>query len=410
MNGTYEPFNTYTRMKYVHILLISCFSAIGVQAQTDTLSYQNLEESIRQQYAPDSRSVYFNVERKGDTVHVESSSSGALQAYVAQHAQYKGLKVVTSLLPAADLKGLSYGIANLSVTNNRRSPGHTPEMMTQMLLGTPVRILKKEKGYLLVRTPDGYLSYTEGRAVAEMDSLSFLKWKSTKKVIFTADYGNAYVEGSVSARRVSDLVAGNVLQVLSEDKKFYRVAFPDQRIAYIQKEQAQLFDKWGSRDRPSGDQILKTAERLIGVPYLWGGTSLKGVDCSGFTKTSYFLNGIIIPRDASQQALVGANVDIMEQDSIDINKCLKNLKAGDLLFFSAAKLKGVQNGRVTHTAIYIGDGKFIQALGMVMISSLKSSDADFDPRERMSLVSARRILTEIGKPEISSVQDHPWYN
>lgn len=396
-------------MKYLYIALISCLPAIGAQAQTDTISYRNLAESIRQKYAPDSRSVYFKAERKGDSLYVESSSAEALQAYIARPEKYKDLKLATSLLPAGDLKGLSYGIANLSVTNNRRSPGHAPEMMTQMLLGTPVRILKKEDGYFLVRTPDGYLSYTEARAVAQMDSLSFCKWRDAKKVIFTADYGNAYSEANVSSRRVSDLVAGNLLEVLSEDKKFYKVSYPDQRMAYVQKADAQLFESWGSKSSASADRILKTAERLIGVPYLWGGTSLKGMDCSGFTKTSYFLNGVIIPRDASQQALVGTKVDIGEKDSIDFDKCLKNLKAGDLLFFSAAKLKGVQNGRVTHTAIYIGDGKFIQALGMVMISSLKSSDADYDIRERMSLVSARRILSDLGKPEITRVHEHPWY-
>ncbi len=396
-------------MKYPYIALISCLFATVAQAQTDTISYRNLAESIRKEYAPDSRSVYFKAERKGDTVRVESSSAKALQAYIAQPDKYKKLKLVTSLLPADDLKGLSYGLANLSVTNNRRSPGHAPEMMTQMLLGTPVQILKKEDGYFLVRTPDGYLSYTEARAVAQMDSLTFRKWQAAKKVIFTADYGNAYSEANVNARRVSDLVAGNLLEVLSEDKKFYKVSYPDQRVAYVQKADAQPFESWGSKSSASAGHILKTAERLIGVPYLWGGTSLKGVDCSGFTKTSYFLNGVIIPRDASQQALVGTKVDIGEKDSIDFGKCLKNLKAGDLLFFSAAKLKGIQNGRVTHTAIYIGDGKFIQALGMVMISSLKPSDADYDVRERMSLVSARRILTDIGEPEITSVQAHPWY-
>jgi cell wall-associated NlpC family hydrolase len=397
-------------MKNLYFVLISCFFAVSTQAQTDTLSFRKLAQSIQQQYAPDSRSVYFKAERSGDTIYVESSSSEALRAYAGQPEKYRGMKLATSLLPAKDLNGLSYGVANLSVTNNRRSPGHAPEMMTQMLLGTPVHILKKEKGYFLVRTPDGYLSYTEGRAVAEMDSLGFRKWQGTKKVIFTADYGNAYSEANTGSRRISDLVAGNVLQVLSEDKNFYRVSFPDQRIAYVQKTQAQAFEKWGSKSSPSADQILKTAERLIGVPYLWGGTSLKGVDCSGFTKTSYFLNGVIIPRDASQQALVGTKVDIEEKDSVNLDKCLKNLKAGDLLFFSAAKLRGVQNGRVTHTAIYIGDGKFIQALGMVMISSLKSTDPDYDSRERMSLVSARRILTDIGKPEITRVQEHPWYN
>src|SRR5690606_14413521 len=100
---------------------------------------------------------------------------------------------------------------------------------------------------------------------------------------------------------------------------------------------AQNYKQWVSRPNPDAAQILTTAKTLIGTPYLWGGTSMKGVDCSGFTKTCFFLNGIILPRDASQQALIGEAVDIYEGDTVNLAKSLKNLQAGDLLFFAAAK-------------------------------------------------------------------------
>ena len=59
----------------------------------------------------------------------------------------------------------------------------------------------------------------------------------------------------------------------------------------------------GAKDSP--ETIVATAYRFFGVPYLWGGTSVKGMDCSGFTKTVYFLNGVLLPRDASQQVARG---------------------------------------------------------------------------------------------------------
>lgn len=224
-----------------------------------------------------------------------------------------------------------------------------------------------------------------------------------------ADYGHALSKPDLQAARVSDLVGGNVLQVLGTEKDFYQVRFPDQRIAYIQQSQAMPYQKWVDRPNPHAAAVLATAKTLIGVPYLWGGTSIKGVDCSGFTKTAYFLNGIIIPRDASQQALVGQPVDVMENDTVNVEKCLKNLQPGDLLFFSSAKARGINGGKVTHTAIYMGNGEFIQSAGMVKISSLVPTAVNYDKGQTPALVGARRILTAIGQPEITRVSEHDWY-
>jgi cell wall-associated NlpC family hydrolase len=135
---------------------------------------------------------------------------------------------------------------------------------------------------------------------------------------------------------------------------------------------------------------------------------MKGVDCSGFTKTSFFLNGVILPRDASQQALIGEPVDIYEGDTVSLSKCLKNLQAGDLLFFAAAKGRAV-HPRVTHTAIYMGNGEFIQSAGMVRINSMVPSTADYADFQSRTLVSARRILNEIGSPQITRIDQHELY-
>src|SRR5690606_34759178 len=88
----------------------------------------------------------------------------------------------------------------------------------------------------------------------------------------------------------------------------------------------------------TADRLISTAKRMMGLPYLWGGTSVKGVDCSGFTKTAFHMNGLMIPRDASQQVLEGMQVDILAPDgSLDTVLVHRNLKPGDLLFFSAGK-------------------------------------------------------------------------
>ncbi|RYG11281.1 MAG: glycoside hydrolase [Chitinophagaceae bacterium] len=396
-------------MKRLVILFCLFGISVSLKAQIDTATFRTISNQIKKEFAPDKRSVYFNYQIKGDTILVESTSQGALNALDKQANEIQGFVKVNSLLPSKNLNGMEYGLANLSVCNNRSAPQNSAEMLTQMILGTPIQVLKKVGGYYLVKTPDGYLSYTDGTAVSLMNKDDFDAWKKSKRIIYLQEFGHAFSKPDVNSIRVSDLVKGNILQVLAEEKSYYKVLFPDKRTGYVKKTDAKGFSEWEKNPNPNADAILETAKTLIGVPYLWGGTSIKGVDCSGFTKTSYFLNGIIIPRDASQQALVGSAIDVLDADSISVEKCLKNLKPGDLLFFSAAKRRGVNGGRVSHTAIYMGNGEFIQAAGMVKISSLVPTAANYDEHQSKTLVNARRFLTEIGKPEITRVDEHDWY-
>lgn len=90
---------------------------------------------------------------------------------------------------------------------------------------------------------------------------------------------------------------------------------------------------------PTGADLVATAEPFVGTPYLWGGTSALGLDCSGLVQQVYRLNGVGLPRDADQQALAGR--DVTEP------------RPGDLIFFGSPK--------VTHVALYAGDGEVIHA-------------------------------------------------
>ncbi|WP_113664277.1 C40 family peptidase [Pedobacter nanyangensis] len=378
-------------------------------AQIDTNAYRTVANSIQRKYAPDKRSVYFHVRFKADSVFVESTSEQAVQAFEKSFPENHGTKLSAVVLPAKQLNQMTYGVTTISVANNRSQPFHGAELMTQTLLGTPIQILKKQGGFYLVKSPDGYLAWTDGGAIAPMDQAAFKAWQAAKKIVYLNDYGHALAKPELSSARVSDLVAGNILKYVAQENGFVKVAFPDGREAYIPANQTTDYLAWLKQPLPNADAILKTAQTLIGVPYLWGGTSIKGVDCSGFTKTAYFLNGIMIPRDASQQALVGEPLDVLENDSISVEKCLKNLKPGDLMFFSAAKRRGINNGRVSHTAIYMGNGQFIQSAGMVKISSILPTAPNYDEYQTKTLVGARRILTQVGQPEITKVEKHDWY-
>jgi len=171
-------------------------------------------------------------------------------------------------------------------------------------------------------------------------------------------------------------------------------------MAYLPKSAGMPESGWLNRDKITADSIINTGMTFMGIPYMWGGMSAKAMDCSGFVKMVMFLNGIILPRDASQMAYVG--------ERIDISNGFDNLKPGDLLFFGR-KATAEQKERVIHVAIYIGNQKFIHSQGYVHISSFNPDDKDFDQYNLNRLLSAGRILGHIGTADISTLKSNPFY-
>ncbi len=292
-----------------------------------------------------------------------------------------------------------YGIADQSVINLRQMPSFAAEMGTQALMGTPVHILETEHGWSRVMTPDGYTSWTTQESVQPMTIDQYKAWNVAPKIIVTVYFSILRAQPSQSAPVVSDVVWGDILRQNGTYGAYYRLLLPDGRTAFLQKANAMPFNKWIATRRPIAKNIIATAKCFIGFPYLWGGTSVKGMDCSGFTKTCFFLNGVILRRDASQQAQTG--------DSVTISTGFDNLKPGDLLFFGSKK--GGKN-HVSHVGLYIGNGEFIHSSGMVHISSLLPTAKDYDAYNTKRLLCARRMLTRIDRDSgIVSIARHPFY-
>jgi cell wall-associated NlpC family hydrolase len=124
------------------------------------------------------------------------------------------------------------------------------------------------------------------------------------------------------------------------------------------------------------------------------------MDCSGFTKTVFFLNGVLLPRDASQQALVGEPVQLLEDRT--------GLKTGDLVFFGR-RATAERGERVTHVGIYLDDDKFIHEGGDVRINSFNPKDENYSEFRASTLLSARRVIgvgEERGVRRLASI---PYY-
>ena len=361
---------------------------------------------VKNKYAPDKRVALFNikVEKYGDN-YILSGETNLPEAKMELMDQLKkenlSVKEQIKILPAEELGNKTFGVINLSVANLRSHPDHPAELSTQAILGMPIKVLKKGKGgFHLVQTPDGYISWLDNGGFHQMTEDEVKAWLLADKIIYMQDFGFAYSQPDYKSQRVSDLAIGNLLKLVGEEKDYYKVEFPDAREAFIKKEECQLFDKWYADINPTPENILKEAHRFMGVPYLWGGTSSKGMDCSGFTKTVFFLNGIILPRDASQQVHTG--------ELVDTENGWENLKPGDLLFYGS-KATEDRKERITHVSIYIGDGDFIHASGRVQINSFNPDKPYYSDYRKSGFIRAKRILNSIGTEGVDRIKDNSFY-
>lgn len=285
------------------------------------------------------------------------------------------------LLPDTALKNNVFGIVSVSVANMRKENDHDAEMVSQTILGTIVKLLKKKSGFYLVQTPDGYLGWVESGSLVICDENKINEWNNSKRLFYIELFGIVYSKKVNNSDPVCDIVAGSEVKLLGKEGKWWKVMTPRGETGYLPISTAIEKEKWLKTRKLNFENIFKTAKRFLGFPYLWGGTSSKGLDCSGFVKTVFYLNGYLLPRDASQQANIGE--EIIPEDNY------KNVRPGDLLFFGSKKDGKL---RVTHVAIYIKDYTYIHCASYVQISSLKKDAINFDPYHSDRLVKITRIL------------------
>ncbi|MGJ1498170.1 NlpC/P60 family protein [Sphingobacterium spiritivorum] len=404
---------TFITYSFLAFTLFTSLNHVNAQVidSTTYLKIKELQETVKTEITPDKRLkiIEFLSVDIPKNIYVIQTTEKTAKDRLEQQLKGINAQVSVTLLPDASVADKPAGVVNLSVANLRTKPEHSAEMASQVLLGAQVDILQKIKGDYRVRTAEGYIAWVPTSSVVAVTNEELYDWKKAKKIIFTDEYGKSYATANTQGQQVSDLVYGDMLILNGESGNFYAVTYPDKRKAYVRKEQAMTYDKWLTSRKPTSENIISSAKTMLGLPYLWGGTSTKGVDCSGFTKTAYFMNGYIIPRDASQQVLTGQNIDILGKDGhFDPEKALKNLKPADLLFFAAGKNSN-PDARVTHVALYIGNGTFIHSAGSVRINSMLKDSPDYDDFQTRTVVAARRYLGE-HESNLQKVENSTYYN
>lgn len=311
------------------------------------------------------------------------------------------------ILPDPALGSESWALVSVSVANLRTRPGHSQELTSQVLMGTPVRILMKDGGWSRVRTPEGYIAWVDGGAIQPMAREDLDRWNSGNRVMFSDDFG--LVRREISSEEVAgDVSLGGIMQAGDASAGWTRVTLPDGRTGFLPSadlvslEQVEAAGAAG--DLPSAASLIALARRFMGRPYLWGGTSAHGVDCSGFMKTVFYRHGIILSRDANQQVLHGREIPFQGEVQL--------LEPGDLLFFGRAATAD-RGERVSHVGMYIGDGRFIHSAGSparVGVNSLVEADPDFSRSLRDILLHVRRIEIPDTEEGPWSIAKHEWYH
>ncbi len=254
-------------------------------------------------------------------------------------------------------------VANMYAASTAES-----EVVSQAIYGANVELLEQKDGWGRIRTADHYTGWTPLSALRQDRSYATHGRVAEVQSLFAHLYREANEIKHAPLLTVPFETKLEVIGELRDGTHWLQVRLPDERVAWVQSGDV-AFDV-----KPlSIAEMLDLSKRFVGLPYTWGGTSAFGYDCSGFAQMLCRRRGVALPRDSRLQV----NCDLL----VPVSR--EEMAPGDLLYFGRSEQK------VSHTGLYLGDGKFINATTYrtptVRIDELK------DPYWARLLVAVRRV-------------------
>lgn len=236
---------------------------------------------------------------------------------------------------------MKYGICHLSVVPCRLEPSDKSEMVTQLLFGEVLKIYEEKRaGWRKIKTGfDEYDCWIDEKQFVEINETEFERL-NTSPIKVCAEMAN------IITNEVDNSLTPILLGSSLPNFKANKIRFNE----FIFQYDGQLLD---TSKEQTKDNIVANAMMYLNTPYLWGGRSPFGIDCSGFTQVIYKLNGFKLPRDASQQSEIGDTLSFIEES-----------ESGDLAFFDN------EEGNIIHVGIMLENNRIIHASGKVRIDKI----------------------------------------
>lgn len=354
-----------------------------------------LVEHTRRRHLGGTRIAYSNIsiEHQHDIVRVSGdvldrrAADGFMQALRIQAPHVNWRDELTPLVQGPDYH---WAINQRAVADVRREPRLFSECVTQALFGEAIEVLRYQDHWAFVRLSDGYLGwmYSDPLQVCSHEAAQSYSAQTTHVVKHPLAPCYAHPSGAPH-EQVAVLPFGVHVQAEAQDGPMQRIRWPDGRIRWICTADLELHKHVPPHSRAGLRSVMAWVDRLIGTPYLWGGKTPWGYDCSGLVQVIYRCIGVHLRRDSDQQWEQGASVPFEE------------ISFGDLLFFDndvpATALAKEGPNRVTHVAIATSPTEFIHAMsrgGGVIRSSFDPRSPLHQPTFKQRFVGARFYLQD----------------
>lgn len=267
-----------------------------------------------------------------------------------------------SLLHPIFAEGLGAGKVTGNYVNVRTEGNLSGSVITQVSKDEIVTVLEKQGDWYKVKLSNGREGWIYGKylSIRSSNGVSRGDTGEVSVGVVTGNYVRLRDEGSLSGKVLTLLSKGTQVEVLDRQNGWYKVKLSNGQEGWIYGEYLSVrsgsYASRGEADRNLVDKLIDFAKSFLGTRYVYGGSSPRGFDCSGFVSYVFSNFGFSLPRTADEQANIG---DTVTRDS---------LEKGDLVFF-----KTLGSSIINHVGIYIGDGQFIHAssgAGKVVISPL----------------------------------------